>query len=209
MHNKAVIYARVSSVGDRQDTKRQVEDLMRYAVAADLDVVAVYEEKASGAKEDRAVLSDCITALKGGVAGTLLLSEISRLGRNVKLILEVMDSLAKSGINIHILDLNIDTLLPDGSENPIAKMLLTVLGLGAELERKNIVSRLNSGRQLAIENGVRMGRPSGTKMSDEYLLQKYPEVVKRLKKGLPVRDTARLCEVCPATVLKVKKTLEK
>lgn len=96
MHNKAVIYARVSSVGDRQDTKRQVEDLMRYAVAADLDVVAVYEEKASGAKEDRAVLSDCITALKGGVAGTLLLSEISRLGRNVKLILEVMDSLAKS-----------------------------------------------------------------------------------------------------------------
>lgn len=134
--SKAVIYARVSSAGDRQDTERQVADLTAYAGATGLDIVAVYREKASGAKDDREVLTDCLEALKGGKADTLLLSEISRLGRSVRKILDVTDDLTKAGVNIHILDLNIDTLLPDGSENPVAKMILTVLGLGAEIERK-------------------------------------------------------------------------
>ena len=208
MNNKAVIYARVSSAGDRQDTERQVEDLTRYAAAAGLEIVAVYREKASGAKEDREVLAECLAFIHTGGADTLLLSELSRLGRNVKLILEVVDLLTEAGINIHILDLNIDTLLPDGKENPVARMLLTVLGLGAELERKNIVSRLNSGRKLAIERGVQLGRPVGSGMSDEDLLQKYPTVVKRLNKGLSVRDTAAACDVSTFTVQKVKKAMK-
>ena len=208
MRNKAVIYARVSSTGDRQDTRRQVEDLTRYAESSGLEVVKVFEEKASGAKDDREVLADCIAFLRERKTGTLLLSELSRLGRSVRKILDVTDDLTKASINIHILDLNIDTLLPDGKENPVAKMLLTVLGLGAEIERKNIVSRLNSGRQLAIEKGVRLGRPVGSGMTGEELLQKYPTVVKRLKKGLSVRDTAAACDVSTFTVQKVKKAMK-
>ena len=169
MISKAVIYARVSSTGDRQDTERQVADLQNYAAASGMEVVKVYEEKASGAKDDREVLADCLAFLRNGEADTLLLSELSRLGRSVRKILDVTEDLTKAGINIHILDLNIDTMLPDVTENPVAKMLLTVLGLGAEIERRNIVSRLNSGRQLAIARGVRMGRPFGTGMSNEEL----------------------------------------
>ena len=48
--NRAVIYARVSSTGDRQSTERQVADLTRYAAACGMEVVKVYEEKDSGAK---------------------------------------------------------------------------------------------------------------------------------------------------------------
>ena len=205
--SRAVIYARVSSTGDRQDTERQVADLRNHAAASGMEVVKVYEEKASGAKDDREVLADCLAFLRNGNADTLLLSELSRLGRSVRKILDVTDDLTKAGINIHILDLNIDTMLPDGTENPVAKMLLTVLGLGAEIERRNIVSRLNSGRQLAIARGVRMGRPFGSGMSKEKLLQKYPDVVRRLRKGLSVRDTAAACGVSPYTVLKVKKAM--
>ena len=205
--SRAVIYARVSSTGDRQDTERQVADLRNHAAASGMEVVKVYEEKASGAKDDREVLADCLAFLREGNADTLLLSELSRLGRSVRKILDVTDDLTKAGINIHILDLNIDTMLPDGTENPVAKMLLTVLGLGAEIERRNIVSRLNSGRQLAIARGVRMGRPFGSGMSNEKLLQKYPDVVRRLRKGLSVRDTAAACGVSPYTVLKVKKAM--
>ena len=209
MTNKAIIYARVSSIGDRQNTARQVADLKKYAAASGLEVVKIFEEKASGAKDDRGVLADCLAFLHAGGANTLLLSELSRLGRNVRKILDVTDDLTKAGICIHILDLNVDTLLPDGKENPMAKMLLTVLGLGAEIERKNIVRRLNSGRQLAIERGVQLGRPVGSGMTDADLLQKYPTVVKRLKKGLSVRDTADACNVSTFTVQKVKKTMKK
>ena len=209
MNKKAVIYARVSSNGDRQDTERQVEDLTQYAAATGLDIVAVYREKASRVKDNREMLAECVAFLRAGKADTLLLSELSRLGRSVRKILDVTDDLTKADVNIHVLDLNIDTLLPDGKENPVAKMLLTVLGLGAEIERKNIVSRLNSGRQLAIKKGVQMGRPVGSGMTDEELLQKYQAVVKRLKKGLSVRDTAAACDVSTFTVQKVKKILEK
>ena len=208
MGARSVIYARVSSTGDRQDTTRQVADLQKYAAASGLEVVKVFEEKASGARNDREVLADCLASLHAGGADTLLLSELSRLGRNVRKILDVADDLTKAGINIHILDLNIDTLLPDGKENPMAKLLLTVLGLGAELERKNIVSRLNSGRQLAIERGVQLGRPVGSGMTNEQMLQKYSDVVKRLKKGLSVRDTAAACQVSTFTVQKVKKAMK-
>ena len=201
--SRAVIYARVSSTGDRQDTERQVADLQNYAATSGMQVVRVYEEKASGAKDDREVLAECLAFLRKGEADTLLLSELSRLGRSVRKILDVTDDLTKAGINIHILDLNIDTMLPEGTENPVAKMLLTVLGLGAEIERRNIVSRLNSGRQLAIARGVRMGRPFGSGMSDE----QFPDVVRRLRKGLSVRDTAAACGVSAFTVLKVKKAM--
>lgn len=207
MNNRAVIYARVSSTGDRQDTERQVEDLTRYAAVAGLEIMAVYREKASGAKEDREVLAECLAFIHTGGADTLLLSELSRLGRSVRKILDVTDDLTKAGVNIHILDLNIDTLLPDGSENPVAKMLLTVLGLGAEIERKNIVSRLNSGRKHAIERGVKLGRPAGSGMNNEELMKKYPEIVKYLKKGLSIRDTAAASHKSTFTVQKVKKIL--
>ena len=208
MNNKAVIYARVSSAGDRQDTERQVEDLTRYAAAAGLEIVAVYREKASGAKEDREVLAECLAFIHTGGADTLLLSELSRLGRNVKLILEVVDLLTKAGINVHINDIKVDTLDSDGKENPYAKTVLTVLGLGAELERKNIISRLNSGRQLAIERGVQLGRPVGSGMTNEELMAKYPEIVKYLKKGLSVRDTAAASQKSTYTVQKVKKAMK-
>ena len=206
---RSVIYARVSSTSDRQDTARQVADLQKYAAASGLEVVKVFEEKASGARNDREVLADCLASLHAGDADTLLLSELSRLGRNVRKILDVADDLTKAGINIHILDLNIDTLLPDGKENPMAKLMLTVLGLGAELERKNIVSRLNSGRERAKEKGVKMGRPEGSRMSDKDLLAKYPEVVRKLRKGLSIREVSKICGVSSATVQKVKKVSQK
>ena len=88
-------------------------------------------------------------------------------------------------------------------------MMLTVLGLGAEIERKSIVSRLNSGRELAKERGVRMGRPEGSKISDKDLLAKYPEVVRKLRKGLSIREVSKICGVSSATVQRVKKVTKK
>lgn len=57
---KAVIYARVSSTSDRQ-TARQVSDLRAYADREGLEIVKVFQENGSGAKEDRPVLQKCIS----------------------------------------------------------------------------------------------------------------------------------------------------
>ena len=205
MSRTAVIYARVSSVSDRQSTDRQVADLRAFAQREGIEVVGEYEEHGSGAREDRPELLRCVEFLRRGGCSTLLVSEISRLGRTVKGVVNTIDELTKVGVNVYFLDINLWTLLPDGTENPMAKIILTVLALGAELERKSIVGRLNSGRERAKAKGVRMGRPCGSKMSDRDLLEKYPDVAKKLRKGMVMRDVAKLCGVSMTTVKKVKK----
>ena len=207
MNRTAVIYARVSSASDRQSTDRQVADLRAFAKKEGIDVVGEYEEHGSGAREDRPELLRCVEFLKGGGCSTLLVSEISRLGRTVKGVVNTIDELTKVGVNIYVQDINLWTLLPDGTENPMAKVILTVLALGAELERKSIVSRLNSGRERAKEKGVKMGRPEGSRMSDEDLLKKYPDVAKKLRKGLSIREVAKLCGRSVSTGQRVKKIL--
>lgn len=207
MNNKAVIYARVSSTGERQSTERQVADLKKYATASDIEVVRVYEEKASGAKIDREQLADCVGFLKGGGADLLLVSELSRLGRSLRQVLDIIDDLTKAGVNIYFQDHNMSTLLPNGKPNEVTTLLVSLMGTFAQIEREQIAYRLNSGRKRAIENGVKMGRKEGFKLSDEEILAKYPKVASKLRKGLSVRDAAAACGVSPATVQKVKKAM--
>ena len=87
-------------------------------------------------------------------------------------------------------------------------MAVTLLAVGAKMERDNIMERLNSGRRLAIEKGVKMGRKVGYRLSDREVVAKYPKVVRKLREGLSVRDTAAACGVSPSTVQKVKKAVK-
>lgn len=205
--NTSVIYARVSSIGDRQSTERQIEDLTRYAEGKGYEIVKVFQEHISGAKsnQERGVLSECLEFCRTEHPGTLMVTELSRLGRSTVEVLKAVEDLTAAGVNVFILDLNLSTLDDEGKENPVAKMVLTVLALGAEMERKLILGRLNSGRELAKKKGVRMGRPKGSALSVEDLMAKYPEVVKHLRKGKnSIREIAKLTGVSVSTVQRVK-----
>lgn len=207
MSNKTVLYARVSSSGDRQSTDRQIEDLTRYAEGKGLEVVRIFQEHVSGAKsnQERGAFSECLEFCRAERPGTLMVTELSRLGRSTVEVLKAVEDLTAAGVSIYILDLNLSTLDERGEENPVAKMVLTVLALGAEMERKLILGRLNSGRELAKKRGVAMGRPKGT--TDD-LLQKYPEVVKHLRKGKnSIREIAKLTGVSVSTAQRVKASL--
>ena len=204
---KVVIYARVSSIGDRQSTERQIAELTRYAESKGLEIVKVFQEHISGAKsnQERGVLSECLEFCRTEHPGTLMVTELSRLGRSTVEVLKAVEDLTAAGVNVFILDLNLSTLDDEGKENPVAKMVLTVLALGAEMERKLILGRLNSGRELAKKKGVRMGRPKGSALSAEDLMAKYPEVVKHLRKGKnSIREIAKLTGVSVSTVQRVK-----
>ena len=207
--NRAVIYARVSSTGERQSTERQVADLKRYAAASGMEVVAVYEEKASGAKRYREQLAECLAFLKGGGAEHLLVTELSRLGRSLRQVLEVVDELTERGVNIYFQDHGMNTLTTKGTTNQVTKLLISMLGSFAEVEREQIASRLQSGRKLALEKGTfKPGRPSGTGMTKEELLANYPKAVKRLQAGRTIREVAGECELSTKTVQKIKNALK-
>ena len=103
-YKTAVIYARVSSTGERQSTERQVKDLSDYGMYRQMDVRKVFEEHISGAKknEERPVLCEAIAYCKEHRISTLLVSELSRMGRNAFEVLASVKELIDCGINLYI-----------------------------------------------------------------------------------------------------------
>ena len=203
----AVIYARVSSTGERQSTSRQVADLTNYASLNGLEVIEAYEEHISGAtkNEDRAVLCECLKFCVTNKIDTLLISELSRLGRNVDEVLANVKFCKDNHLNIYFQKENLSLFNADGSKNPFLTIFISVLGTCAEMERDNIKFRLNSGLRRYVANGGRIGRKQGSTKSKEKKQEEYAKVIKLLKSGQSVRNTAKLCEVGISTVQRVKK----
>ena len=204
---KAVIYARVSSTGERQSTSRQVADLTDYASRNGLDVVEVYEEHISGAKrnEERAVLTECIEYAVTNDVEVVLFSELSRCGRAVWEVLDTIRTLKDNGINAYFQKEGLSLFGADGKENPYLAVMVSVLGVCAQLERENITYRLNSGRAKYIADGGKLGRKVGSVKTKERKQEEYSKVIRSLKQGKSIRDTAAICGVSVSTVQRVKK----
>ena len=185
----AVIYARVSSNNDRQDTSRQIKDLENYAKLQNIEIVNVYEEHISGAKkiEERQILGECLEYCKRESVNFLLLSELSRLGRSTLQVLRSLEMLHESKVSVYIQNLGIYTLQPNGEVNPIASIMVTVLAEMANIERSNIQYRLNSGRANYISNGGKLGRKTGSTKTEEKKKEEYKDTIALLKKGYSVR----------------------
>ena len=208
--NRAVIYARVSSTGERQSTSRQVADLTNYASLNGIEVVEVYEEHISGAKrnEERAVLTECIDyAVTNGVE-VVLFSELSRCGRAVWEVLDTIRTLKDNGINAYFQKEGLSLFSADGKENPYLAVMVSVLGVCAQLERDNITYRLNSGRAKYIADGGKLGRKVGSIKTKERKQEEYSKVIRSLKAGKSIRDTAAICSVSISTVQRVKKEFQ-
>ena len=206
--NTAVIYARVSSVGDRQSTERQVKDLSDYALYKQLEVRKVFEEHISGAKknEERPVLCQTLEYCKQNGISTLLVSELSRMGRNAFEVLASVKELLDCGINLYIQKEQFNLLGEDGKPSLFAPIMLATLSTCAQLERENITFRLQSGRKQYVAKGGRLGRKPGSVKTVEQKREEYKDVIALLRKGYTIRDVAKLTRKSVSTVQRVKKT---
>ncbi|WP_419545280.1 recombinase family protein [Odoribacter laneus] len=206
METKAVIYARVSSSNDRQDTSRQIEDLKKYADSQNIKIVKIYEEKISGAKkiEEREILKNCLEYCKKESVNFLLLSELSRLGRSTLQVLRSLEILHEAKVSVYIQNLGLYTLQPNGEPNPVASILVSVMAEMANIERSNIQYRLNSGRANYIANGGKLGRPKGSIKTTEKKKEEYKDTIALLKKGYSIRNISKLQGVSVSTVLRIK-----
>ena len=202
----AVIYARVSSENDRQDTTRQISDLESYARKENIRIVKVFQEHISGVKkiEERAVLQECLDYCCNNHIDILLLSEISRLGRSTLQVLRSLERLHEAKVSVFIQNLGIYSLQADGSVNPMASIIITLLAEFANIERGNIQYRLNSGRKQYIANGGKLGRKVGYRKTDDEMKEQYKNAIALLKKGYSVRAVAKLEGISHTTVQKLK-----
>ena len=210
---RAAIYARVSSTGDRQSTERQVIDLTDYANRNEMTICQTFEEHISGAKKnhERPVLQECLTFCVEEKVDVLLLSELSRLGRNVDEVLANIRFAKESRLNIYFQKEGISIYGADGKENPYLTIMIAVLGTCAQMERENIHYRLQSGRKVYVDKNIAttgksgLGRKEGYRKPVETKKEEYKEVLKLLKAGYPIRKVAKLTEVSESTIKRLKK----
>ena len=211
-----VIYARVSSSGSlesRQSTERQVIDLTDYANKNGMTICKTFEEHISGAKrnEERAVLSECVEYAINNRVDVVLFSELSRCGRAVWEVLDTIRTLKDNGINAYFQKEGLSLFSEDGRENIYLAIMISVLSSASQIERENLIFRLNSGRKVYIDKNLAatgksgLGRKEGYRKPVETKKEEYKEVLKLLKAGYPIRKVAKLTDVSESTVKRLKK----
>jgi len=160
--------------------------------------------------KDRLKGKELAQLIEDGKVTELVIEEFSRLGRNTGDCIQTLEWLDEKGINVTVRNLGIQSR-PNGEKNPIWKMMSTVLSSLYELELENIRERTMVGRQVYIQNGGVIGRPTGTEESESDFIKKdkIQKALKSLKKGLTVRETAKVVGLSTQTVMKAKKVAVK
>lgn len=210
---RAAIYARVSSTGDRQSTERQVIDLTDYAKKNSMTICKTFEEHISGAKKnhERPVLQECLTYCVEEKIDVVLLSELSRLGRNVDEVLANIRFAKENHLNIYFQKEGLSIYGADNNENAYLTITIAVLGTASQLERENLIFRLKSGRKVYVDKNLAatgksgLGRKVGYRKPVETKKEEYKETLKLLKAGYPIRKVAKLTDVSESTVKRLKK----
>lgn len=201
---KTAIFARVST--NVQDYERQVNELTALAKGKGWNVEAVFCEKISGAKAnvERKELTHLIEYVQANHINKVAVTELSRLGRDTLQVLEVIERFNSLGISLYIQNYNIETLNEDGTVNPMSQFLITILAEVARMERKTIRERVESGYKNYRANGGIVGRKQGYKKSAEAMREQYAEEMRLLRKGISLRNIAKITGTSVNTIRKCR-----
>ncbi len=201
--DKAIIVSRCSTNSDRQDVSRQTQELTsKYGSMFDIvESISYYKSATKNQDDNKSILNYLIE----NDIKNVICSEVSRLGRTMKIVVDFMEVCNSNKINIVIDAYGLHTLDKNGEINPIAQAMTHMGATFANMELKQTVTRLASGRAKYIRDGGVLGRKVGSTESTKTILEKHKDVVKFLKQGQSVRNTMKLTGKSSGTVQKVKK----
>ncbi len=194
-----VLYVRISSVD--QNTDRQRVNEKEYDL--------VIEDKCSGSIPffERPGGMKIMEIIKKNSLTTLSVWQIDRLGRDLRDIINTIHFFTERNIPIHFVSQSLKTLDVNGKENPITKMIISVLGVVGEMERNQIKERQYEGIQLAKLRGVYKGRKKNSKEDTLTFLSKpkNKKSLDLLKKGYKKGEVCKIIGIHPNTLSKVVK----
>lgn len=205
---QVVILARVST--DKQEYERQINELTDYCRQRNWEIVKVFANKVSGAakNEQRTEIQELVEYVKSHQISRVVCLEISRVGRNTLEALKVIQLLNENRVSLFVKNYNLETLNEDGNVNPIASLICTILLEIASMERLTIKERMASGRRQYIEKcrreGIKMGRPSTYRKSDEEYRQQYQKEISLIRKGLSLANISAITGTSINTIRRVK-----
>ena len=194
-----VLYIRTNTIEQNSIRQKQNKD----------ETCKIIEDKCSGAIPffEREGGKKILELTEKGVVDEIIVHEIDRLGRNLLDILKTIAFFNTKKVNIEFKKQGLRTLNEDGTENDISKMVISILGVVAEMERKMIRERQLEGIAIAKANGVYKGRNKGTKESTLQFLEKAKnkKALKLLNEGQKQINVAKILGLHPNTVSKINK----
>ncbi len=194
-----VLYVRVSTIDQRTDRQRVNE--------SDFDLVI--EDKISGSVAffEREGGREIKTLIEKGVKFKLFIYSIDRAGRDLRDIINTIHYFNQHGISCEFISQGIRTLDDEGKENPISKLMISILGTVAEMNRVQIRENQMSGIRVAKMNGIYKGRKLGSKEDTLKFLSKPKnrKAIELLKLGNKAIDVAAAAKIHINTVTKIKK----
>ena len=192
---RAAIYCRVSTTD--QSCQRQERELRAYAKRLGCKVVAVFNETASGAKDDRTERKGVMALAQRREIDAILVSELTRWGRSMIDLVQTLQALQSWKVSILAMNgLQFDLTTPHG------KLIASVLASLAEFERDLLRERVRSGLAAAKARGVKLGRQLGERPKSDRL---GPKVLRMIQQGDSYREVAKELKLSKNTVSAIVK----
>ena len=194
-----VLYCRVSTLDQKTDRQKVNEK----------DFQLLVEDKCSGAIPffERPGGSEIKKLVDEGILTSLSVWQIDRLGRDLRDIINTIHYFTQKKICIHFISQGLTTIDPRGKENPISKLIISILGIVGEMERSQSKERQIEGIRIAKLKNAYTGRKKG---SNETILsflskEKNKKALDYLKRGYKVVEVAKLTDLHINTITKIKK----
>lgn len=175
-------YARVSTYGQSLDAQ------LNALRAAGVEDDHLFQEKASGAKDDRPALKNMLHFARKG--DTVVATKLDRLARSTKHLLQIVDDLKSKQVDLKILNIQLDTSTPTG------KLMLTMLAGIAEFEVEIMLERQREGFEVAKAKGKIKGRPSTAQ-------KKAADVLRMASEGSTKQNIANTLGIGIASVYRI------
>lgn len=197
---KKVLYVRVSSVEGQKTDRQRVDEKNYDLIIEDRCSGAIPFFERPGGKKIKDLIED-------GVEVGLSVWQIDRLGRNLRDIINTIHYFNEKKYPIQFVAQGLRTLDENGKENPISKMIISILGVVGEMEREQLKERQREGIQIAKLKGVYKGRVAGSKEDVVEFLskEKNKKALEYLKSGYKQTDISELTGLHINTISKIKK----
>lgn len=197
----SILYVRVSTLEQRTDRQRVNEK----------DFDKVIEDKCSGTIPflERQGGMEIMKLIDAKVDISITFHSIDRCGRDLRDVLNFLHFTTEKKIPVYFVSQGLKTLDENGSENPIAKMIISILGVVGEMERKLILERQREGIEVAKLQGRFLGRQKGTKDDPLKFLSKpkNKKAMELIKKDYKNIEVARITGLNINTITKIKKVM--
>ena len=208
---KVCLLLRVSS--NAQDYEYQHNTLTELCERKGWEIVKVFANKVSGAKknEERREIVELLDFVQNYHVDRVVATEISRIGRNTLEALKTIEILNENKVNLFLANYNIETLLPNGEVNPIARLILTICLEISSYERNLLKFRMLEGYKNYLERRkenpeLRLGR-QGYQKSEESYREEYSKELSLMRKGISMRNVRQLTGTSLGTLQKLKRFL--